>query len=199
MGDFMLKRNLLLILTIFLGMMMLGLSAEARNVCVLIYERQASRVSEATVDIFRKRSGVKIYTEATPADFIECLDGRYDEVVVVAHTMKQKAANGSDLYKLGYFVPVRGGYMPRVFLSKTFEVATERNREQKQRGQRTSLKRLRIMACAPKLLLSSNPALRALAIEAGIKLDFAPVSPVMSFFKNESVVGFNSDWLKRSL
>lgn len=192
------KSSLLSLMTV-LGLLLLDNAAEARNVCVLIYERQASRISEATVDIFRKNSSVKIYTEATPAEFIECLNGHYDEVVVVAHTMKQKAANGSDLYKLGYFVPVRGGYLPRVFLSKTFEVAAERSREQKLRGQRSALKRLRIMACAPKLLLSSNPGLRALAIETGVKLDFAPVSPVLSFIKNESVVSFNSDWLRRSL
>ncbi|MNL36015.1 hypothetical protein D3C87_1580800 [compost metagenome] len=112
--------------------------------------------------------------------------------------MRQQAEDGREVYKLGYFAQQGEGYNVRVVLSKMFESALEKLRYRQARGLKVPQK-LRFMICAPKMVLASYPYLRMIPWQTSTKLDFAPVSSLLSIFHGESVVPFNEKWLRASI
>jgi hypothetical protein len=71
-------------------------------VCVLNFERQAHFYTQWVNEVFaNKGSQYRVYNEATPANWLECIQQGADEVVVIAHSLAIK--DGGKVISLGYY------------------------------------------------------------------------------------------------
>ena len=76
-------------------------SSDSADVCVLNYERAGSGITRIVEKVFKNKPGIFLKSEATPADFLECVRSAYPEIVLIGHALELRP--NSPAVNLGYF------------------------------------------------------------------------------------------------
>ncbi|NBV42668.1 hypothetical protein EBR96_07875, partial [bacterium] len=88
---------------------------------------------------------------------------------------------------------------PKPFLEIAFRRLQDKLRQFKEDNREVNLRSIHIAACEPDKVRVHYPILNELEAEFGLNLEFAPPTPVWSFFLGKKVVNFNRSWLEQSL
>ena len=81
------------------------LETPSNKICILNYNVESHPISMSLTRIISKTAlqNILLKSEAIPSDFLQCIQDRYSEIMVIAHALRTGGKQDTDAVNLGYF------------------------------------------------------------------------------------------------